>query len=76
MVVFYAVEVKDSYGNLLIHREFFNVLDCQIYADILTEIISCAESCEAKVLSPRDPFVLRFREVKSEYFIIEKSCKS
>jgi len=73
---FYAVEVKDSYGNLLVRREFFTIHDSQTYADILTEIISCAESCKAKELSPRDPSVLRFRSVKSEYFIIEKICKS
>jgi len=75
-VEFYAVEVKDSYGHLLIYREFFTLLDCQTYADILTEIISCAESSQAKVLSPRDPSVLRVRGVKLEYFIIEKLCKS
>jgi len=72
---FYVVEVKDSYGYLIIYREFPTLSESQTYADILTEIISCAESCKAKELAPSDHSVLRFREVKSKYFIIEKVCK-
>jgi hypothetical protein len=71
----YVVDVSDSSGNLLIHREFSTLSDCNIYADILTVVISCAESSKAKDLNPNDPSVLRFREVKSKYFIIEKVCK-
>jgi len=73
---YYVVYVMDSGGNLLIHREFSNRFDSQMYADILTEIISCAESCKAKELNPVCPSVLRFREIKSKYFIIEKVYKS
>jgi len=72
---FYVVEVEDSYSNLVIHREFSTLPDSQTYADILTEIISCAESCKARELNPNDPSVLRVRGVKSKYFIIEKVCK-
>jgi len=72
---YYVVDVMDSGGNLLIHREFTNRSDSQIYADILTEIISCAESCKAKELNSVCPSVLRFREIKSKYFIIEKVFK-
>jgi hypothetical protein len=75
-VEYYVVDVFDSQGNLLIHREFSTLADCDTYADILTVIISCAESSGAKDLKPDDPFVLRFREVKSEYFIIQKVCRS
>ena len=71
----YAVDIVDSEGNLLIHREFSTISGCNIYTDILTVIISCAESSKAKDLNSNDPSVLRFREVKSKYFIIEKVCK-
>jgi ADP-dependent phosphofructokinase/glucokinase len=73
---YYVVEVMDSNGNLLVHREFSTLFDSQIYADILTEIISCAESCKAKELNSVCPSVLRFREIKSKYFIFEKVYKS
>jgi len=72
---FYVVEVKDSDGYLIIYREFPTLSESQTYADILTEIISCAESCKAKELIPDDPSILRIRGVKSKYFIIEKVCK-
>jgi len=70
-----VVEVKDSNGDLIIHREFTTLYDSQTYADILTEVISCSEHCKAKELKSGDPSVLRFREIKSKYFIIEKVCK-
>jgi hypothetical protein len=73
---YYVVEVMDSNGNLLVHREFSTLFDSQTYADILTEIISCAESCKAKELNSVCPSVLRFREIKFKYFIIEKVYKS
>ena len=73
---YYVVDVFDSEGNLLIHREFSTLADCNIYTDILTTIISCAESAKAKDLNSGNPSVLRFREVKSKYFIIQKVCKS
>ena len=69
------VEVKDSSGDLIIHREFTTLLGSQTYADILAEIISCAEHCKVKELKSGDPSVLRLREIKSKYFIIEKVCK-
>jgi len=72
---FYVVEVKDSDGYLVIYREFPTLSESQTYADILTEIISCAESCKAKELTPSDSSILRLRGVKSKYFIIEKVCK-
>jgi len=72
---YYVVEVMDSDGNLLVHREFSTLFDSQTYADILTEIISCVESCKAKELNSVCPSVLRFREIKSKYFIIEKVYK-
>jgi len=71
----YVVDIVDSEGNLLVHREFSTLSDCNTYADILTVIISCSESSKAKDLNSNDPSVLRFREVKSKYFIIEKVCK-
>jgi len=71
----YVVDIFDLEGNLLVHREFSTLSDCNIYADILTVIISCSESSKAKDLNSNDPSVLRFREVKSKYFIIEKVCK-
>jgi len=73
---YYVVEVMDSDGNLLVHREFSTLFDCQTYADILTEIISCVESSKAKELNSVCPSVLRFREIKSRYFIFEKVYKS
>jgi len=73
---YYVVEVIDSHEYPIIHREFSTLSDSQTYADILTEIISCSEFCKAKELSSNDSSVLRFREVKSKYFIIEKVCKS
>lgn len=65
----------DSKGNLLVHREFSSQIDCQIYADILVEIISCVEFHRERELKSDDPSILRIREVKSKYFIIEKVCK-
>jgi len=72
---YYVVEVTNSEGNLLVHKEFSTLSDSRIYADILTQIISCTESSKAKDLNSNDPSVLRFRGVKSKYFIIEKVCK-
>jgi len=71
----YVLDIVDSEGNLLVHREFSTLSDCNIYSDILTVIISCSESSKAKDLNSNDPSVLKFREVKSKYFIIEKVCK-
>jgi len=71
----YVLDIFDSEGNLLVHREFSTLSDCNIHADILTVVISCAEFSKAKDLNSNDPSVLRFREVKSKYFIIEKVCK-
>jgi len=72
---YYIVDIIDFNGYPIIHREFSTLFDSQTYADILTEIISCSESCNAKELKSNDPSVLRFREIKSKYFIIEKVCK-
>ena len=72
---YYVVEVTDSEGNLLVHREFSTLSDCQTYADILVEIISCVEFHRERELKSNDPSILRIREVKSKYFIIEKVCK-
>ena len=69
------VDITDSNGNLLIHREFSSQIDCQTYADILVEIISCVELHGERELKSDDPSILRIREVKSKYFIIEKVCK-
>ena len=72
---YYVVDVTDSEGNVLIHREFSNQIDSQTYADVLVEIITCAESHRERELKSNDPSILRIREVKSKYFIIEKVCK-
>jgi len=71
-----VVDVIDSEGNLLIHREFSSRIDSQTYVDIFAEIISCAESYKPEELNSTDPSVLRLIEIKSKYFIIEKVCKS
>jgi len=72
---YYVVDVTDSEGNLIIHREFSTLSDCQIYADILVEIISCAEFHRERELKSDDPSILRIREIKSKYFVIEKVFK-
>jgi hypothetical protein len=72
---YYVVDVMDSKGNLLVHREFSNLFNSQTYADILTEIISCIEFHRERELKSDDPFILRIREINGKYFIIEKVCK-
>ena len=72
---YYVVDVMDSKGNLLIHREFSSHIDCQTYADILTEIISCVEFHRERELKSDDLSILRIREINGKYFIIEKFCK-
>ena len=72
---YYVVDVMDSNGNLLVHREFSNLFDSQTYADILMEIISCVEFHRERELKSDDPSILRIREVNGKYFIIEKVCK-
>jgi len=74
-VEYYVVDVMDSNGNLLVHREFSNLFDSQTYADILMEIISCVEFHRERELKSDDPSILRIREVNGKYFIIEKVCK-
>jgi len=72
---YYVVDVTDSEGNLIIHREFSTQADSQTYADILVEIISCAEFHREIELKSNDQSISRIREVKSKYFIIEKVFK-
>jgi len=72
---YYVVDVTDSEGNLLVHREFYISFNSQTYADILVEIISCIESHRERELKSDDPSILRIREVNGKYFVIEKVCK-